>query len=150
MSELFVVFNVAEADYVLPAAEVVQMESFSGATRVPGAPDYVAGLMQIRGRVVPVIDLRTRFGLPKVDATLETRVVVVQRDARTVALLADRAREVIRLDPASFHTPPEIVVEQGRGFVKQVAQMEKRIVLLVDSAAVIGEEKLDGEQPPHD
>jgi purine-binding chemotaxis protein CheW len=149
MIDLFVLFNVADAEYVLPASEVQQMESYAGATPVPGAPGYVAGLMQIRGRVVPVIDLRSLFGLPQREPTQDSRVVVVQRAARVVALLADCAREVIRIDSGDFRAPPEIVTEQAKGFVKLVAQADKRIVLLLDSAAVLGEEKLDGEQPPH-
>jgi purine-binding chemotaxis protein CheW len=143
---LYVLFHVAGSEYVLPASDVLQMESFNGATHVPGAPDYVAGLMQIRGKVVPVIDLRRRFGLEQAPATLDTRVVVVQRDERTVALLVDQAREVVRLNPDEFHPPPEIVVEQAKGFVKLVAQTGKRIVMLIDSARIIGEETLDGQQ----
>jgi purine-binding chemotaxis protein CheW len=67
MSTLHVVFKVAGAEYAIPASEVLQMESYTGATPVPGAPAHVAGLMQVRGRVVPVVDARARFGLPLVD-----------------------------------------------------------------------------------
>ena len=72
------------------------MESFAGATPVPGAPPYVAGLVQVRGRVVPVVDLRARFGLPAAEPTLDTRIVVAQHGERTVGLLVDSAREVRR------------------------------------------------------
>lgn len=64
MSVLHVVFKVDGAEYVLPAADVLQMESFTGATPVPGAAPHVAGLVQVRGRVIPVVDARLRFGLP--------------------------------------------------------------------------------------
>lgn len=141
MSVLHVVFKVAGAEYALPASEVVQMESFTGATPVPGAPPHVAGLVQVRGRVVPVVDARARFGLPATERTLDSRVVVGQLGARTVGLLVDSAREVLKLAPEQVKPPPPMVVEQARGFVKAVAQVGPRLVMLIDFPRVIGEQQ---------
>jgi purine-binding chemotaxis protein CheW len=138
-SNLHVLFRVADTDYVLPASDVLQMESFDGATPVPGTAAYVAGLVQVRGRVVPVVDLRARFGLPAQAPTLDTRVVVVQSAERTVGLLVDSAREVVELAPDALKPPPAVVANGG-GFVKAVAQSGKRLVMLIDFAKVIGEE----------
>ena len=76
-------------------------------------PAYVAGLVQIRQRVVPVVDLRARFGLPPVTPTLDTRVVVVQRDERTVGLVVDSAREVVQLALDAIKPPPEVLANGG-------------------------------------
>lgn len=146
MSALHVLFKVAGSEYVLPAADVLQMESFSGATRVPGAPPFVAGLVQIRGRVVPVVDLRARFGLPEAAPALDTRVVVVQQGERVVGLLVDAAREVVSIAGEAFRPPPEIVAEQAAGFVKAVAQVGGRLVMLIDCDRVIGKGKLHGNE----
>ncbi len=143
MSVLHVVFKVDGAEYALPAADVLQMEAYAGATFVPGAPPHVAGIIQVRGRVVPIVDLRIRFGLPAVAPTFDTRVVVVQLGERTVGLLVDSAREVIKLDEAAAHPPPRIVAEGASGFVRAVAHVAKRMLMLVDSAKVIGEETID-------
>jgi purine-binding chemotaxis protein CheW len=144
VNALYVLFKVAGANYAVAAADVLQMESFTTATAVPGAPSYVAGLVQIRGRVVPVIDMRARFGLPGASHDLDTRVVVVQQAARVVSLLVDSAREVISLDPDSFRPPPEIVAEQAAGFVKAVAQVGERLIMLIDCERVINEGKRNG------
>ncbi len=141
MSVLHVVFKVAGAEYALPAAEVLQMESFSGATPVPGAPSHVAGLIQVRGRVVPVVDARARFGLPPGERTLDSRVVVAQSGTRTVALLVDSAREVVKLTAEQLQPPPPMVVEQARGFVRAVAQVGPRLLMLIDFPRVVGEEE---------
>jgi purine-binding chemotaxis protein CheW len=146
LNVLHVLFRVGEADYVLPASEVVQMESFVQATQVPGALPYVAGLVQLRGQVIPVIDLRTRFGLPPIARGLDSRVIVVRDGARLVGLLADSAREVVRIDEAAFEPPPAAVTEQGQGFVGQVAQSGQRLVLRLDFAKVIGQHELHKEQ----
>jgi purine-binding chemotaxis protein CheW len=135
---LYVVFKVGDADYALPANEVVQMETFSGATRVPGTADYVAGLVQIRGRVIPVIDLRARFGLPPIERTLDSRVIVVRDGERHVGLLADSAREVLKLDEAAFQPPPGVVGLQAAGFLHSVAQAKERLLMRVDFSRVIG------------
>jgi purine-binding chemotaxis protein CheW len=138
---LHVLFRVGDSDYVLPASDVLQMESFRGATAVPGAASYVAGLVQVRGRVVPVVDLRARFGLPPVEPTLDTRVVVVQREERTIGLLVDSAREVLQIEPDALKAPPEVLRHDGQSFIKAVAKAGERLVMLIDFAKVIGEER---------
>jgi purine-binding chemotaxis protein CheW len=142
---LHVVFQVADAEYALPASEVVAMETYTGATRVPGAAAHVAGLIQIRGRVIPVVDLRARFGLPAKEVDLDSRVVVTQQGERTVALLVDRARRVLDLPPESFAPPPEVVVEHAAGFVTAVARVDGRLLMRLDLAKVIGEVEQHGE-----
>src|SRR3954467_5863760 len=98
------------------------METFNGATRVPGTQRHVVGLVQIRGQVVPVVDLRARFGLPAIATTLDSRVVVVLHEGRSIGLLVDSAREVVKLSPDEFKPPPEVVSEQSGGMVTSVAQ----------------------------
>ena len=140
MSELHVLCKVAAAEYVLRAADVLQMESFEGATKVPGAPAHVAGLAQIRGRVVPVIDMRVLFGLPPIERTIDSRIVVLKHVDRVVGLLVDSAREVIKIAPETFQPPPPVVAQQTDGLVRAVAQVGERLLMLIDPTKVMGEE----------
>jgi purine-binding chemotaxis protein CheW len=140
VSVLHVVFSVAGAEYVLSAEDVLQMEAYAGATPVPGALPYVAGVIQVRGRVVPVVDMRARFGLPDAAQGLDRRVVVGQLNDRTVGLLVDGAREVVKLTPEQLQPPPSMMADGAEGFVKAVAYLEKRLLMLIDFAKVIGEE----------
>ncbi len=144
MSALHVTFKVGSAEYALPAALVLHLESFERATHVPGAPPYVAGLVQVRGRLVPVVDLRVRFGLPPIEHSIDRRVVVVQVGTRVAGLLVDSAREVLQIDAAKFEKPPEMIEHQTAGFVKAVASIAQRLFLLVDVPRVIGEELAHG------
>lgn len=145
MSSLHVMFKVADSDYVLAASDVLHMESFSGATHVPGAPPYVVGLVQIRRRVVPVVDLRVRFGSSAKEPTLDSRVIVVQSGERAVGLLVDSAREIANIAADQFHPPPELIAEQAAGYVLSVAQAGARLVMLIDFRKVIGEEVPNGK-----
>ena len=154
---LHVVFVVGVAEYALPVGSVLMMESFSGATPVPGVAPYVIGIVTVRGAVVPVIDLRVRFGLPPAEATLDTRVVVTQRESRVVALRVDSAREVVELDPEKHQPAPAVVAERSAGFVSAVHALGQRLLLLVDLPKILGEESHDqqslalpdrSQQPP--
>ena len=142
IDELFVLFRVGDAVFGLPAADVVQMESFSGATAVPGTPSFVAGIMPLRGRVVPVVDLRVRFGLSPIVPNLDTRVVVTEVRGRAIALAVESAREVARLRGEDVKPPPHLLEEVGSGFVSSVAHAGDRIILVVDLEKVLGEESI--------
>jgi purine-binding chemotaxis protein CheW len=96
----------------------------------------------VRGKLVPVVDLRTRFGLGPAERTLDNRVIVVKVRERVAGLLVDSAREVIKLDETSFEPPPELLDNQASGFVKAVATQAKRLLLVVDVPRLIGEETL--------
>ena len=144
MNGLHVSFRVGNADYAVPAAQVLHLDAYEQATRIPGVPPYVAGLVQVRGRVVPVVDLRARFGLPAGEPTADRRVIVVQIGARVAGLLADSAREVIQLDEKAFEPPPELIAQQANGFITAVATRDNRMFLLVDVPRVIGEELSHG------
>jgi purine-binding chemotaxis protein CheW len=141
--KLHVVFRLAGTEYALPVDSVLQMETFSGATLVPGAPSYVAGIVTVRGLVVPVIDLRARFGLSSVETTLDTRIIVTESERRIVALVVDSAREVLKLSVEKHQPAPSVVVERAAGFVRSVHALGSRLILLVDLPKILGENSHD-------
>ncbi len=143
MSDLYVIFRVADAEYALSAAQVLQLESFSGVTAVPGTRPHVIGIVQVRGRIVPVVDLRLLFGHPPIDASLDNRIIVVEVGSRTIGLRVDSSREVLKLDPEQVHPTPPIVAEQSRGFVLGVVRAGARLLMLFDLAKVLGEDLND-------
>ncbi len=145
MSGLHVLFTVAGTRYVVPAASVLHMESYAGSTPIPGAARFVVGLVQIRNRVVPVVDLRARFGLAPIEPTLDSRVVVVQLGERTIGLLVDSAREVVNIAAEEFKPPPDVVAGQGGGFIDAVAHIDKQLVLRLSLPSVVSEGGPEGD-----
>ena len=141
--KLHVIFTLANVEYALPVDAVLQMETFSGATLVHGAPAYVAGIVTVRGLVVPVVDLRTRFGLPPAALTLNTRIIVTESQGRIVALRVDSAREVLKLDIEKHQPAPSVVSERASGFVQGVHAVGPRLLLLVDLPKILGENSHD-------
>lgn len=146
---LHVTFRVGTAEYVLPASEVLHMDAYEEpGTEVPGAPPWVEGLVQVRGRVVPLLDLRRRFGLPPNDPEerRSARIIVVEHENRVVALLADGAREVLKLDPTTFEDPPEVVRDGSEGFIRSITIQENRMLMRLDLSRVLGETGQEDEQ----
>ncbi|HYQ01565.1 MAG TPA: chemotaxis protein CheW [Polyangiaceae bacterium] len=141
--KLHVVFSLSGAEYALPFDSVLQMESYEGATLVPGAPDYVDGIVTVRGLVVPVLDLRTRFGLPRAELNLDTRIIVTECQGRIVALRVDTAREVLKLEVDKNQPAPSVVSERSSGFVYAVHPLGKRLLLLIDLPKLLGEDSHD-------
>ena len=149
--KLHVIFTLAGAEYALPFDSVLQMESYAGATLVPGAPAYVEGIVTVRGMVVPVLDLRTRFGLPRAELALDARLIVTESAGRVVALRVDSAREVLKLDVEKHQPAPSIVSERASGFVHAVHPLGKRLLLLIDLPKLLGEDSHDLPRAlPHD
>lgn len=140
MSNLHVICKIADAEYAIPANFVFQMETYSGATAIPGSPSYVEGLVQIRQQIIGILNMRLRMGLPDITPTLESRVIVLKIGERLVGLLVDSAREVKNILPEEFKEAPEIVTKQSAGFVKSIVQIKDRIIILLDAGKVIGEE----------
>jgi purine-binding chemotaxis protein CheW len=145
MKKLYIVFRVGDVEYVLPTHEVVQLESFTGATPVPGAAHFVAGVIKVRGRVIPAIDLRARFGLDPSPRTLDTRVVISELEGRAVALVVDASREVLAITEAQLEPPPEVVMRQQNGFVSAIAHIGNRALMRLNLANVLEEGHAHGE-----
>ena len=140
MSNLHVICKIADAEYAIAANDIFQMESFNGATTIPGSAPYIEGLVQIRQQIIGVLNMRVRLGLPAIVPTLESRVVVLKIGERLVGLLVDSAREVQNILPSEFRDPPEVVMVQSAGLVKSIVQIKERIIILLDAVKVIGEE----------
>lgn len=136
---LHVAFRVGAAEYALAAEHVLHLEPFTEATHVPGAPPVLAGLVQVRGRLVPVIDLRVRFGLPAAPRTLDSRIIIVDLDGRVTALLVDSAREVVQLDEAAFQPPPA-AADHDAGVLEAIATVADRLLMVVSARRLIGDQ----------
>ena len=144
---LHVVFRIGPAEYVLPASIVAELDTFVGVTPVPGAAPHVLGLVHVRTRVLPLVDLRIRFGLAAAEPSADQRVMVIEHAGRCIGLLVDSAREVTRIDASAFADPPELVALRTAGFVKKVAQLGTRLAMLLDCDRVLQQDSSDDRLP---
>jgi chemotaxis signal transduction protein len=133
----YILFTVAGTTYAVPSDQVRHMEMAEQVTLVPNAPPFVEGVVFSRGQVVPVLNLRVRFGFERIARDLRTRLVVVEVDGRTIGLLTDDAREFISIPDASIHPPTDAIGGLSGNYVDGIATLGDRIVLILKLEHVI-------------
>jgi purine-binding chemotaxis protein CheW len=133
----YILFAVHGTTYALESERVLHIEMLEHVTPVPNAPSFVEGVVFSRGQVVPVINLRARFGFERVALGLRSRLLVVQHDGRRVGLLADEAREFVRISLAAIRPPHEAVGGLSGNYLEGVAMLGDRIVLILDLREIV-------------
>lgn len=130
--EPFILFDLAGATYGVRSREVQQLEMIGPVTRVPNAPPFVDGVVSVRGQVIPVVNLRSRFGFPRQAFDLRSRLLVMRRDARTVGFAVDSAREFASIPPDAIQPPPEGIAGLNGRYLEGMAHLGERLVLILD------------------
>jgi chemotaxis signal transduction protein len=136
-AQTYILFGVAGTTYAIKSHEVLHIEMLEHVTPVPNAPPFVEGVVFSRGQVVPVINLRARFGFERAAATLRSRLLVVQHGSRRVGLLADESREFIRISDASIRPPQEAIAGLSGNYLDGVATLGQRIVLVLNVREIV-------------
>ncbi len=138
----YMTFKLGAEEYALPILTVREIIGLMDITRIPQTLDYVRGVINLRGRVIPVIDLRLKFGMPVTEASDQTVIIVVQHAFRgrllTMGLLVDEVVEVLDIPAARIEPPPEFGSAQLQiDFIRGVGKADKRVIFLLDGAKVL-------------
>jgi purine-binding chemotaxis protein CheW len=138
-----IVFTLGEESYGVEVDKVRTIERMVTLTRVPKTPSFVKGVINLRGVVVPVIDLRGRFGLPETGFTDNTRFIIVNINEIEVGLIVDSASDVIDIDSDLIEDPPEIVGGIRAKYLRGVAKMsDNRLLIMLDLAEVLNKQEI--------
>jgi purine-binding chemotaxis protein CheW len=132
-----VVCELADEHYGLDIAKVFEIIRQQPITPVPRAPSFVKGVINLRGRIIPVVDLRGRFGMPEVEATKETRIVVAESGSTRVGLIVDSVSEVLLLPADSVEATPQVATG-GDDYMRGIAKLGDRLVLLLELDGLFG------------
>ena len=136
-------FRLAQEEYAVDITAVQEIVRMSAITRVPRAPNFVEGVINLRGKIVPVIDLRKRFGMSTIEPTKTTRIVIIQVEGKTVGLIVDAVSEVLRLNSNAVSPTPEMVAsEVDAAFFKGVGQIGDRLIILLDLQRLLSVDEL--------
>jgi purine-binding chemotaxis protein CheW len=132
-----VTFDLGAESYAVPIAMVREIVRLGDLTRVPNAPPHIRGVMNLRGRVLPVVELRTRLGLPALDPTPAARIVVAEVRGRLLGYLVDRVAQVTRIGEGSVTIPPDEVVNGSGEAITGIARKGERLLLLLELERVL-------------
>jgi purine-binding chemotaxis protein CheW len=120
--------------------QVQEIRRVGEITAVPRAPEFVRGVINLRGRILPVLDLKRKLGLGEVAVERAARIVVVRVQDRLLGLLVDGASQVLKVPVSRVEPPPEEVVERGGDYIRGVAKLEDRLIILIDLGRVLVQE----------
>jgi purine-binding chemotaxis protein CheW len=114
---------------ILNVQEIIRSVEIS---RVPNAPEFVDGVINLRGKIVPVLDLRKRFGKPARPKDKDTRIIVIELGDKVVGFIVDKMKEVIRIPQSIIEAPPELSLDVNTKYITGIAKLEDRILVLLD------------------
>ena len=141
MEQQLVVFDLASESYGVHIGAVQSIIKMQPITVVPRAPASVEGVINLRGTVLPVIDLRVRFGLTADEATKDTRIVVVEIDGTEVGMVVDGVSEVLMVSDEEIEPPSPIVTTVDSAFITGIAKVDSRLIILLDLTRVLSAEE---------
>ncbi|MDH7603917.1 MAG: chemotaxis protein CheW [Melioribacter sp.] len=137
-------FKIAEEEYAVDILMVQEIIRMMQVTKVPNAPDFVDGVVNLRGRIIPVIDLRSKLGLSRKEVDKDKRIIVVEVSGKTVGFIVDAVTEVLRIPASITEPPPDLITNVNSEFIKAVGKLEDRLLILIDLEKILSSnEKLE-------
>jgi purine-binding chemotaxis protein CheW len=132
-----VTFTLGEEEYAVDILKVQEINRMTEIAKVPNAPDHVEGVINLRGRVIPVVSLRRRFGLQDKDSDERSRIVIMDVQGITVGLTVDSVSEVLRIPLDIVETAPQIATNVSTEFIRGIAKLDDRLIILIDMDRLI-------------
>ena len=144
----YLTFTLDQERYAVDIAKVREVLEFTSVTKVPRTPEFMRGMINLRGNIVPVIDLRLKLGLTRTERTVDTCIVIteveVEGQPTVLGALADSVQEVIDLDEASIAPPPRMGTRVDTAFIRGMAKREDQFLVVLDIQRVLSEDDLRG------
>ena len=137
----YVTFKLDEETYGINVMQIQEALRYTEIAPVPGAPDYVLGIINLRGNVVTVIDTRKRFGLSEAEVSDHTRIVVIEVDSQVVGILVDSVAEVVYLRQSEMESAPNVGNEESAKFIQGVCNKNGELIILVEFEKLMSEEE---------
>lgn len=139
----WVTFQLEDETYGINVMQVREVLRYSEIAPVPGAPDYVLGIINLRGNVVTVIDTRSRFGLMPGEISDNTRIVIIEAEKQVIGILVDSVAEVVYLRSSEIDSTPSVGTEESAKFIQGVSNRDGELLILVDLNKLLSDEEWD-------
>ncbi len=145
-------FNLGQEEFGIDILKVQEINRMVKITKVPQAPSYVEGVINLRGKVIPVIDLRRKFSLAESEYDQNTRIVVADVSGHVIGMVVDAVSEVLRIPRSTMEPPPEIVTGVDSEYISAVVKLEEKLLIFLDISKIAAEvssevERLSQSEP---
>jgi len=134
-------FKIANEEFGVDILNVQEINKMTTITKVPNSPAFVEGVINLRGRVIPVVNLRVKMSMPNKEYDKDTRIIVVDLSGKTVGFLVDSVSEVLRIPRNIIEPPPSMVAGINSNYITAVGKLEDRLLILLDLDKVLLEEE---------
>jgi len=141
-SRQLVSFRLDSEEYAMEITKIREIILMGAITHIPQTPDYVEGLINLRSTVIPVIDLRRRFGLPEAGLTSDSRIMVLSVSDREIGIIVDAVNEVLRVAEEQIADPPSSVDGLGHEYLTGLVKLEDRLLILLDADRLFDQETM--------
>ncbi|MDB2705148.1 chemotaxis protein CheW [Pseudomonadota bacterium] len=138
----WVTYQLENETYGINVMQVQEVLRITEIAPVPGAPDYVLGIINLRGNVVTVIDTRSRFGLPEEKSDDDSRIIIVEVNGNVIGMLVDSVAEVVYLHQSEIDTAPNVNNDDSSRFIQGVCSRDEQLLILVDVDKFLSEEEI--------
>lgn len=138
----YLTFVINSRPYGVPISVVREINQVSDITPVPQTPEYVVGVMNLRGKVVPVVDLKHKFGMDRTQYTRETCIIVIEGDHGQIGMIVDSVSEVVELTAQQIEPPPVLGDEARLAYVMGMGKIESKVIILVDIVLALSRDSL--------
>lgn len=130
-------FKIGEEEFGVDILSVQEINRMSQITKVPNTPDFIEGVINLRGRIVPVIDLRVKLGMIRKEHGKDTRIVVVELKGKTMGFIVDEVNEVLRISKDITEAPPDIVGGVNSEYITSIGKLDDRLLILLDLEKIL-------------
>ncbi len=146
-TDQFLAFNLEDEVFALDISKVREVLEFTTVTKVPQTPEMMKGVINLRGSVVPVIDMRIKFGMEETEKTVNTVIIIIEIDLddelTMVGALVDSVKEVIDLDSDDIEPPPKIGTKLNTDFIKGMGKQDGQFVIILDIETIFSSNELE-------
>ena len=135
-------FTLGEEEYGVDILQVNEIIRYMDNTKIPNSPMFVEGIINLRGKVIPIIDIRKRFNLPDLPHDNATRIIVVNINGKTVGIIVDSVSEVLRVPRNIIDPAPEVACGIDHEYIKGVGKLQDRLLIIIDLNRILSEEEV--------
>jgi len=139
----FVVFKLETEEYGIDIMNVREIAPYQEVSKVPNTPPFIEGVINFRGVVIPIINLKKKFSLNDGEIQSETRLIIMNLEDKQIGFIVDEASETVRLDDSEIEPAPELIAGVDRAYILGVGKKEERLIILIDLIRILSEDEKD-------
>jgi len=141
LEKQYVIFKLNREEYGVAISHVQEITEIKSITTVPNTPPFVEGIINLRGKIVPIVSIKKRFDLPQQGEMEEQRIIIINLSEKQVGFIVDDASQVLTLDEDQIENPPELIAGIDRNYIIGIGKVEEKIIVLLDLEKILTEQE---------